>query len=141
MTPTTLRTIISIVFFFNGVGHVLGILPALGVSKMKNWSSHSWLLSKPLGESTARIISLILFVVVVACSIAAGLAVNAWLVPHAAWRALALVSAAVSLVALALFWNAFPTLIPPKVGAISQDLIVIVCLFLINWPAETDIGF
>jgi protein-S-isoprenylcysteine O-methyltransferase Ste14 len=141
MNPTTLRTIISVIFFFNGIGHVLGILPALGVSKMKNWSSHSWLLSKPLGESVARIISIVLFVAVVLCSIGAGLAVNAWLVPHAAWRALAIVSAVVSLVALVLFWNAFPTLIPTKVGAIGQDILVIVCLLLANWPAEADIGF
>ena len=141
MTPTTLRTIIGIVFFFNGIGHVLGILPALGVSKMKNWSSHSWLLSKPLGESTARIISLILFASVVVCSIAAGLAINSWLVPHAAWRTLATISAVVSLVALALFWNAFPTLIPTKVGAIGQDVLVIVCLLMANWPTEADIGF
>lgn len=141
MTPTTLRTIISIVFFFNGVGHVLGILPALGVVKMKNWTSHSWLLSKPLGESVARILSVVLFVAVVACSIGAGLAVNAWIVPHAAWRTLAIVSAAVSLVALALFWNAFPTLIPTKVGAIGQDILVIVCLLMIGWPTEADIGF
>ena len=141
MTPTTLRTVISIVFFFNGIGHVLGILPALGVSKMKNWSSHSWLLSERLGESTARIISLVLFASVVVCSIAAGLAINAWLVPHTAWRTLAIISAVVSLVALALFWNAFPALIPTKVGAIGQDILVIICLIVTNWPTEADIGF
>jgi hypothetical protein len=141
MTPTTLRTIIGIVFFFNGVGHILGILAALGVFRMKNWSSHSWLLSKPLGESTARVICLVLFASIMICSIAAGLAVNAWLVPHAAWRTLAIISAVVSLVALTLFWNAFPTLIPTKVGAIGQDILVIVCLIVANWPTEADIGF
>ena len=141
MTPTTLRTVISIVFFFNGVGHVLGILPTLGIFKMKNWSSHSWLLTKPLGETTSRIICGILFLAVVLCSIGAGLALNEWILSHMLWRTLAIVSAVTSLFALALFWNAFPTLIPPKVGAISQDIIVIACLLFANWPTEADIGF
>ena len=74
------------------------------------------------------------------CSIAAGLAVNGWLISQAAWGTLAIAAAVISLVALALFWNAFPTLIPTKVGAIALDVITLVCLLWANWPTQADIG-
>ena len=58
MSATTLRIIIALVFFVHGVGHVMGIMPALGISTVKGWSSRSWLLTPLLGESISRLISL-----------------------------------------------------------------------------------
>ena len=63
------------------------------------------------------------------------------LVPHASWRTLAVVSAVVSLVAIALFWNAFVSLIPNKLGAFAVDVATLVCLLGLNWPSEADLGF
>jgi hypothetical protein len=62
-------------------------------------------------------------------------------VPHEWWRTLAIVSAVVSLVALALFWNAFIYLFPHKVGAIAVNVAVLVGLLWANWPSEADIGY
>ena len=141
MSGTTLRIIIALVFFVHGVGHAMGIIPALRPVDVKGWSSRSWLLTPVLGEAASRIISIVLFLAAMLGFLAATLALMGWLVPHDSWRALAVVSAVISLVAIGLFWNAFVSLIPNKVGAIAVDIAVLVCLLVLNWPSEADIGF
>ena len=141
MSGTTLRIIIALVFFVHGVGHAMGIIPALRPADVKGWSSRSWLLTPVVGEAASRIISAILFLAAMLGFLAATLALMGWLVPHDFWRTLAVVSAAISLVAIGLFWNAFVSLIPNKVGAIAVDIAVLVCLLVLNWPSEADIGF
>ncbi len=56
------------------------------------------------------------------------------------WRTLAVAAAVVSLVAIALFWNAFVSFIPNKLGAIVVDVATLVCLLVLNWPTEADLG-
>ena len=141
MSGTTLRIIIALVFFVHGVGHVMGIMPALGLSSVKGWSSRSWLLTPLLGETLSRVISFVLFLAALVGFLAAALGLMGWLVPHDSWRTLAVVSAVISLVAIVLFWNAFVALIPNKVGAIAVDLATLICLLMLNWPSEADIGF
>jgi hypothetical protein len=141
MSGTTLRIIIALVFFVHGVGHFMGIMPALGLSTVKGWSSHSWLLTPLLGDTVARIISVILFGAALVGFLAAALGLMGWLVPHDSWRTLAVASAVISLIALALFWNAFVSLIPNKLGAIAVDVATLVCLLLLNWPSKAAIGF
>jgi hypothetical protein len=141
MSGTTLRIIIALVFFAHGVGHAMGIMPALGLASVKGWSSRSWLLTPLLGETASRIISVVLFLAALLGFLAAALGLTGWLVPHDTWRTLAVVSAVISLVALTLFWNAFVSFIPNKLGAIVVDVATLVCLLVLNWPSEADIGF
>ncbi len=141
MSGTTLRIIIALVFFIHGVGHAMGIIPALRPVDVKGWSSHSWPLTSLLGGSVTRIISIVLFLAALVGFLAATLGLMGWLVPHDSWRTLAVASAVISLVAIALFWNAFVSFIPNKLGAIAVDVTTLVCLLVLNWPSETDIGF
>jgi hypothetical protein len=141
MSGTTLRIIIALVFLVHGVGHVMGIMPAVGLSSVKGWSSRSWLLTPLLGDTIARIISIVLFAAALVGFLAAALGLMGWLVPHDSWRTLAIASAVISLIALALFWNAFVSFIPNKLGAIAVDVATLVCLLVLNWPSEADIGF
>ncbi len=141
MSGTTLRLIIALVFFVHGVGHAMGIMPALGLSSVKGWSSRSWLLTPLLGEAISRVISIVLFLAALVGFLAAALGLMGWLVPHDSWRTLAVASAVISLVAIALFWNAFVSFIPNKLGAIVVDVATLVCLLVLNWPTEADIGF
>ena len=141
MSGTTLRIIIALVLFVHGVGHIMGVMPALGLSRLKRWSSHSWLLTPLLGDTVSRIISIILFLAALIGFLGATLGLLGWLVPHDSWRTLAVASAVISLLAIALFWNAFVSFIPNKVGAIAVDLATLACLLVLNWPSEADIGF
>jgi hypothetical protein len=128
-------------FFVHGVGHFMGVMPALRLADVKGWSSHSWLLTPLLGEAVARFISITFFLAALVGFLAAALGVMGWLVPHDTWRTLALISAMISLVALALYWNAFVSFIPNKLGAIAVNVATLVCLLGLNWPTEGDLGF
>jgi hypothetical protein len=64
-----------------------------------------------------------------------------WGVPHDLWRPLALVSVGVSLVALALYWNALIMLFPHKIGDIAVNVAVLIGLLALNRPTEMDLGF
>jgi hypothetical protein len=149
MSGTVLRAIIAFVFAFHGVGHAMGIIPALGVvnidgsSKgwLKNWSSHSWLLTNLLGNTVSRILCVILYGAALIGFLGATLALLGWGIPHDWWRTLAVVSAVISLVALLLFWNALIFLFPHKVGALAVDIATLVCLLVLNWPSEAALGF
>lgn len=142
MSPAILRIIIAGVLAFHGVGHAMGIIPALKSrffesqtgAWAQNWSSHSWLLSPLLGDTASRIISVVLFLVPLIGFVGAALGLMGWLVPHESWRTLAVVSAVISLVALSLFWNAFIYLFPHKVGAIAVNVAVLVGLLWANRP-------
>jgi small-conductance mechanosensitive channel len=150
MSGTTLRAIITFVLLFHGVAHLVGVIPAIGLvdaakssapSWAKNWSSRSWLLTDRLGDGAARVIGIILLLASLVGFVGAGLGLADWLVPHDAWRTLAVVSAVISLVTISLYWDAFMNLFPQKVGCIGVNVATLVCLLIANWPSESDIGF
>lgn len=141
MSPTIVRALIAAVLFIHGIGHVTGVMPALQLFDVKGWNSRSWLLTPLIGETASRILSAVLFLVALVGFVASTLALLGWLVPHEWWRTLALVSAVISIVTIVLFWNAFVSFFPNKVGALGVDIAVLVCLLVLNWPTEADIGF
>jgi hypothetical protein len=149
MSGTVLRAIIAFIFAFHGVGHAMGIIPALGLASsrgtnqgwLKNWSSHSWLLTNLLGDTVSRVLCAALYGAALIGFVLAALALLGWLIPHNSWRTLATVSAVVSLAALLLFWNALIFLFPHKVGALAVNIATLVCLLVLNWPTEADLGF
>ena len=125
MSATALRLITGIVLIAHGIGYSLALFPAFNITSTDKWDTHSWLLSGLLGDSGSRVVIVILFAIPMIGFIMAGLGVFNFLVPHEWWPSLAIMSAIVGLVALALFWNAFPTFFPNKVGAIAVNLIVL----------------
>ncbi len=149
MSGTVLRAIIAFVFAFHGIGHAMGIIPALGAVDsegasqgwMKNWSSHSWLLTNLLGDPVSRVLCVLLYGTALLGFVGAALALLGWGVPHEWWRTLAIVSAVISLLALLLFWNALIMLFPHKVGALAINIATLVCLLVLNWPTEAAIGY
>jgi hypothetical protein len=149
MSGAVLRAIIAFAFAFHGVGHAMGIIPALGIINiegssqdwLKSWSSYSWLLTNLLGDTASRALCAILYGAALIGFVGAALALLGWGVPHDWWRTLAIASAIISLVALLLFWNALIFLLPHKVGALAINLVTLVCLLALNWPTEANLGF
>jgi hypothetical protein len=148
MSGTVLRAILALVFAFHGVGHAMGVIPALRIINLegtdqgwlRQWSSRSWLLTDPLGDGASRLLCAALYLLALVGFVAAALAVAGWLLPHDWWRPLAIVSSVLSLVALALYWNALIFLFPHKVGALAVNITTLVCLLALNWPSEADLG-
>jgi hypothetical protein len=141
MSPTALRIIIALVLFTHGVGHIMALLPAFKIASTETWHARSWLLNRFIGESASRVILVILFGAALLGFVAAALGLMGWLVPHDAWRILSIWSAAISLIAVLLYWNAFVALFPNKLGALAVNIAVLVCLLFLNWPSEADIGY
>ena len=148
MSGTTLRIIISIFLLGHGVGHVMGIIPALQLvdseklqqGALKNWSSDSWLLTRPLGDRASRTICAALYGAAAVGFIAAALGVWGWLVPEAWWRTLAVISVIPSLLALLLYWNALMLFFPHKVGALAVNLVTLVAVLWAHWPTAAELA-
>jgi len=128
------RIVIALVLLAHGIGHSLGLFPAFGLAKTKQWTDHSWLLTDFIGESAARWFGVILWLAAMLGFIGAALGFYGILIPQE-WRSLAIASAIVSLVGIALYWNAFQSL-TNKIGAIAIDLIILVALLWAHWPAS-----
>ena len=141
MSSETLRWLIAAVLLVHGVGHVLGILAAVGVSTMEKWSSRSWLLTGLLGDTVSRVICFVFFLLGMIGFIVAALALMSWIFPHEWWRPLSAISAVISLLGLGLFWNAFPSFFPNKIGSIVVNVAVLVGLLIAEWPTEAAIGY
>jgi hypothetical protein len=123
------------VLILHGVGHLLGVLAVTSLGG-DSWNARSWLLTDPLGDGATKAISVVLWVIGFAVFVVAGLALLEIGFPESWWKPLAVAGAVVSLVALTLFWNAFPALFPNKIGAIAINAVVLIGILITDWPTE-----
>ncbi len=140
MSASTVRLITGLILIIHGIGHALAFFPALNIFSTEKWHHHSWLLNSVLGDTPSRVLIIVLFSIPLIGFIGAGLGVFNWLVPQEWWPRLAIVSAIVGMIALAIFWNAFASFFPNKVGAIAVNIAVLWGLLgsnnLSQWVAE-----
>jgi hypothetical protein len=129
------RLWIGIVLILHGVGHLLGVLAVTSLGG-DSWNARSWLLTDPLGDGAAKAISVVVWVIGFAVFVVAGLALLEIGFPESWWKPLAVAGAVLSLVALTLFWNAFPALFPNKIGAIAVNVAVLIGILITDWPTE-----
>lgn len=150
MSGSTLRLLISFVFFVHGIGQIMGIIPVFRLfgsdtgsppGWAKNWSSRSWLLTDKLGESVSCAVCFLLYFVAFVLFIASALALQGWVFSHALWQTLAVAGALVSLFALFLFWKALIYFFPHKVGDIGVNVAVLLGLLVFRLPSENLLGF
>jgi hypothetical protein len=125
MSTSTVRLVTGLVLIIHGIGHALAFFPALNIFSNEHWHYRSWLLNSVLSDSASRVIIIVLFAIPFIGFIASGLGVFSLLVPHDLWPRLAIISAIVGMVALAIFWNAFASFFPNKVGAIAVNIAVL----------------
>ena len=135
MSPHLVRIIVGILFLGHGLGHAMPALPLLGFRLSASHSSKSWLLNGFAGAGAASAICVAMNLLALLAFMGAGLSVAEWGVPREAWGRLATAGAFVSLLALVLFWDAYPFLFPNKVGVILVDLFAIVTVLFARWPA------
>ncbi|MBN1122426.1 MAG: hypothetical protein JXJ17_15225 [Anaerolineae bacterium] len=135
MSTKAIQIIVPLVIILHGVGHVMGILTAANIVHTDTWNSRSWLLTNTLGDTPARMIALVLWIVTVVGFIAAGAGAFGWPPTAGNWRTITVVMAIISLVTLAVYWNAFAVLIPNKIGSIVVNLAVLYGVFIASWPS------
>lgn len=148
MSGTVTRYLIAGILTFHGIGQFMGVIAALQLSAIKNststmlqnWSSHSFL-TPLLGDGLSRILCAILWGLPFLGFLGAALALMGWILPHELWRTLALVSAVTSVVAMLFYWNGLMLLFPHKIGNLVVNFAVLICLLILSWPKESDVGF
>jgi hypothetical protein len=134
MSNDTLRIILAILVGAHGIGHVLFLVPSLGIA---DWgqSTRSWLLTDALGDSLTRLIGAAIWLVAIIAfgAVAVGIFTQTdW------WRSLAVIGSIVSIVGLILFW-ANPVA-SPVFSALAFDAVVLAALLVFRWPPPTVIG-
>src|SRR5512134_3490157 len=135
MNADLLKVVIGGVVGAHGIGHVLGWMPAWGIAKFEGMSSHSWLLTGLVGDGTARLVGGALWFVPMVGFLAA---TAGFFLGQGWWRPVAVGSAAVSLVALVLFFDALP--VSSRVGCVAVDLAVLYGVLVAGWPSASAVG-
>jgi len=135
MSAGVIRIVIGIVLLAHGIGHVLGALPAFGVSLTAQHGIKSWLVTKALGEGVSRVLAVLLFGLALLAFLAAGLALLDIVFPLATWSRYAVAAALLSMLALLVFPRGFPTLFPNVIGALALDAAVLITVWWAHWPA------
>lgn len=138
MNPRTLQIAYPIVLALHGIGHVMGIVPAVGLFSTERWHAGSWLLTPLFGDSLTRLVGIAVWIMTTIGFLIAGAGALGWAPAQDFWRGLAIVMAIVSLVAVVIFWNSFAAT-HNKLGAIAVNLIVIVGLLVLDWPSTAVI--
>jgi hypothetical protein len=127
--------IVGVVLVLHGVGQLLGVL-ALTRLGGPTWNARSWLLTEAIGEAASKALSAVVWTAALVLFVVAGLVVLGVTASGPDWRALAVAGALVSLTGMALFWNAFPVLIPNKLGSVAVDLAALVGVLVADWPTD-----
>ncbi|MBN1266140.1 MAG: hypothetical protein JXA25_11645 [Anaerolineales bacterium] len=140
MSPKTLRTLVTVFLFIHAIGHIQGIIAALGVVKSDTWNARSWLFDSLLGERGARMLALVLMIIVVLGFLATAFSFLGIGFPHEYWRTLAIIFAIPATLSLFFYWNAFAMFFN-KIGAIGVNGWILIGLLLLKWPSEADLGF
>lgn len=124
-----LRLVLALVVGAHGLGHILFLVPLLGVA---DWgqSNHSWLLGDGwLAKGLGSVIWLVVIVGFTAVAIGLFQSTN-W------WRAVALGAASVSSLGLFIFWTAPAN--SPVISALVFNLLVLGSLLIWHWPSVTQ---
>lgn len=125
------KIVIAVVLLAHGIGHVLGPLQVAKVAQVNpTWTGDSWLLTGVAGQTVSNVIGLVLWVAAMVGFVAAAAVVMGWL-PASWWVPLAVGSSVVSLLAIALFPNAFP--LTSTVGAVVVDVVVLAAVVVLKW--------
>jgi hypothetical protein len=123
------RILFGIIVLVHGIGHILFLIPALGIA---DWgqSTRSWLLTKPLGDGVTRGLGAVLWVLVTV-----GYIVGTFgYFTHAAWWQPTIVAvSAASAVGLILFWASPAS--SSAIIALIVDLVIILAIEIFHWPS------
>lgn len=129
-----MKTIAALFLLLHGLVHgILAMVPDPNTPEaaFATFFSRSWLLAGlGLPESAGRVIAIVLAAAATIGFIAAGLALLDILVPFDWWRALAIASAAVSLLLLVIFWNLY------LIVGVAIDVVILVTLIFTDWTPE-----
>jgi hypothetical protein len=133
MSPDIFRMVVAIIIAAHGIGHVMGVMSPLGI-EIAGASGESWAFSR-FGSGLTGAFEVVLFLIPTIGFVVA--AIGLW--TGADWfRAVAIGSALISLIAIGLYPSQLPTF--SMLGAVAVDVILLAAILVFQWPATETIG-
>ncbi len=143
MSDQIIKIVIAAALLLHGLGHggALGALIWIGCSGGMDtgaWlPARSWLFPS-LPAPTATTMASIFWILSLIGFVAASMSFWGFLVPGEAWRQLAVASAIVSALGIALFFGTWPTF--NTLAALGMNIAVLVALLWLHWPPQAMFG-
>ena len=125
------RIILSIIIGAHGIGHILFLVPLLGIADWRQ-STRSWLFTN---ESVARLAGSLLWLIAIVgfCAAVYGLWNQlSW------WRNAAILAVVLSTIGLVIFWSNPVT--SPVISALVVNAVVLATLLLFQYPSVETVG-
>jgi hypothetical protein len=130
--------VIALVLFAHGIGHSMGIVQATNLATINpQWQGDSWLLTGPLGATSAKSIGILVWSVALVGFTILAASVVGW-VPASWFAPVGVLSAVVSIVGIALFPLAFPTF--STLGALAVDVAVLAAVLVWRWQPAAGLA-
>ena len=130
-----LKLVLAVVVLFHGVGHLLFLGSSLRLVDWAGQTSHSWLLTGSIGDGPARAIASTIWVATIVLFVAG---VGGFLLDTAWWRPVTVAASIVSIAGIVLFWDGLAT--SSAAFALAFDVVLLVSLLVVHWPAAEAIG-
>jgi hypothetical protein len=130
-----IKILIALTVFAHGVGHVLFLVPALGIATWAGQTGDSWLLTGTFGPTMTRAIAAIVWAAAIVLFVGG---VAGFLTGAEWWRAVTLAGAVVSAVGIAAMWGGIA--MSSALFALGFDAVIVVALVWAHWPAVDLVG-
>ena len=141
MSTSTVRLLIAGALLLHGLGHggALGALAWVGRGgDSGGWrAARSWLFPS-LSPRAATLVACTFWVLSLAGFVAAAMSFWGVLIPAAAWRSLALISACISGLGIALFFGTWPMF--NTLAALGMNIAVLLTQLIMHWPPVDMFG-
>lgn len=123
------RIILLVAVFAHGVGHILFLMPTLGLA---GWgqSTHSWLFTNLLGDKFTRGIGVVIWVAVILAYL---IGLYGFFTQTNWWPQWLVGASGISALGLIVFWASSS----PVLSAMVFDIVIILALQVFKWPALT----
>jgi hypothetical protein len=125
---------LAIIVMAHGIGHVLFVVPCLGIAQWGQ-STHSWLLTRGLGDTLTRAVGTLIWLAVIAGFTAAGVGL---LDQHTWWRTVAVAAAGVSLLGIVIFAHGGD--VQSQLSPGLMNVAILVALLWVHWPSVDLVG-
>lgn len=130
-----LKLILVVVVLMHAVGHLLFLVPTLGVAHWADQTGHSWAMTSAIGDSPARAIGTLLWVATIVLFVAG---VAGFLMAQPWWAGVTIAASVLSIVGIVLMWDGIAT--TNAVMALVVDVAIIVSLVWVHWPSLETVG-
>lgn len=134
MSAQMWRIVLAVVVGAHGIGHVLFLMPLLGIAEWEQ-SGRSWLLGRIGGDVVTRIVGSLIWLLAIAGFVAVAVGLLGQL---SWWREVAIGSALVSMVGLLLFWSS--PVSSSTLAPLVFDVVVLLALLVLRWPPASLVG-